>query len=317
MIPGLLYQRVWSLTLVPNGQPAAVYGSEGTRPSDVRVVFDVTRTLSGTKANKAKFAIGNLTSDNRNNILPGTMVILRAGYVASSGIVFRGYVSKVVSRQDGPDVVTELECEDGGPQLLYGTVQLSYSAPVMLSRVLQDVARGLSVELGGIAFALEGQIVQGIPKHQYKRLVKSGPCREILDYLLKPRGMTWSIQCGTLLIQNVKGVVNLVAEVLSKETGMLGVPSRTPTGVSCMALLNPRLTPGCAVRVLSQNPGVSGDFRAVRCVYKGDTEGNEWSVNIDGQALLAPLAPVPTTQQADYADAEVGEDADPEAGLEP
>ena len=306
----LLFNRAWSLDIVPPGRTEGVrYTNTGDFANNLRLQFDIERTLAST-ANKGKFQLTNLTADNRSNLAQGSVVILRAGYVGATGIVFQGYVKKVESTQAGQDVVTTIECGDGEPFITYGHVHLSYAKTVSLAQVLQDVAKTLKVTLGGQVYEVAGHVIQGIPNVTFPRLSKSGKTKKVLDDLLLPRGLHWSIQCGNLLIQNAKGVVNLFAEVLSIDTGMLDSPSRSTTGVKVKSLLNPRLVPGAAIRVVSANAACNGDFRAIKCTYKGDSEGGEWSVDIEGQPLLAPLAPVPTTQKKDQFQQSVYEDSE-------
>lgn len=294
-----LFGRSWSVEISPPGaKVAARYGTLGPRPSDVHMTFDVERTL-GSDANKGKVVLTNLTPDNRNNIVQGTNVTLRAGYGGQPGIIFQGFVRKVESSGEGPDVTTTLECGDGAPYITYGHVHLSYSTTVTLDRVLVEVARQLNVELGGQAYAVGGVVVQNVPRKTYPRLVKSGKTKTVLDGLLHPLGLVWSIQCGTLLIQNKRGRINLQAIVLSPQTGMVDTPTRTDAGVRVRALLNPRLVPGCAVQVRSANRATSGNFRAVKCTYRGDSDVGDWTVDIEGGALYGPLAPVATTQKKD------------------
>ena len=294
-----LFGRSWALDITPPGvEKGARYGTLGNRPSDVHLTFDIERTL-GSDANKGKFTLTNLTPDNRNNIVQGSNVILTAGYVGNVGIVFQGFVRKVESAQSGADVVTSLECGDGEPYITYGHLNLSYSEPTTLAQVLLDVSRTLRVELGGQVYKSLGNVVQNLPPVTYPRLVLHGKTKRALDGLLHPLGLVWSIQCGTLLVQNDKGRINLRAIVLSPTTGLVDMPTRTDAGVRARALLNPSLVPGCAVQVVSKNQAVCGNFRVVKASYKGDSDAGDWTVDLEGGALLGPLAPVATTQKTD------------------
>lgn len=289
----LLFTRAWTLDIVAPGKTkGARYGTEGVNPSELHMTFDIERTLAST-SNKGKFVLYNLAPDNSSNIAQGAVVILRAGYSGNLGIVFQGVVRKTEVTQNANNVTTSIECGDGDPFITYGHLSKTYKGTVSLAQVLLDISERLNVELGGQVYKTTGNIVQGIPDKSYSRLVLHGKVKSALDRLLHPLGMAWSIQCGVLLIQNQKGLLRLRATVLSPETGLVETPSRTNTGVKCKSLLNPRIVPGSAIQIAAANPAVNGNFRCIRCAYKGDTTGADWTVEVDGQGILGPLAPVP------------------------
>jgi hypothetical protein len=310
-----LYGRTWSLTLVPPGKTqGAAYGTQAGN-SNLRMTFDLERTLSST-SNKGKFGLYNLNPENRANIVQGTNVFLRAGYGDELGTIFQGFVRKVENSLQGPDVVTSIECGDGDPYITYGHLNFSWSETVSLAQILEYICSKLSVTIGGQVYAAKGKIIQGLPDATFPRYKLHGKVKTELEKLLHPFGLLWSVQCGVLLIQNSKGLVHLTATYLSKDTGLLDVPTRTDTGVRCRSLLNPRIVPGSAIAIASYDLAASGNFRCIKCTYKGDSEGTDWSVEVEGQALLGPLAPVPTAQgkqkvqQSVYDDPDDPEDAE-------
>lgn len=313
----VLFGRAWSLDIIASGkEKGARYGSEGLADSELRLTFDLERTLAS-NANKGKFTLYNLTPDNRNSIKQGATVILRAGYQETTGIIFQGFVRTVTVTQTGGDIMTAIDCGDGEPYITYGFVNHTFAETATLADVLEYICTRLNVTMGGQLYAVNGRMVQGLPNVSLPRYVLHGKVKHALDDLLKPYDVDWSIQCGSLLVQNKKGMVRLQATLLSADTGMIDVPTRTDTGVKFKSLLNPNIVPGSAVQISSIDPANNGNFRCIKCVYKGDTDAADWSVEVDASELLGPLAPVPTASgKQPAAQATVFEDPDEQEEME-
>jgi hypothetical protein len=302
-----LYGRKWALAITtPGTQNALEFRSAVTSGAPLRFAFQIDRTLHS-DSNKAKFTLSNLTREHRGLIGPGSTVVLRAGYDKIYDIVFRGTVATVTNNIDGGEVVTEIDAGDGEIYLQTSHVHLSYKSTVTLARVLQDICKRLTLTINGQTYTYSDHIVQRVPRVTLGRRAISGPVKTVLNELLHPLGMSWSIQCGTLIIQNDQGIINLSAQVLSAKTGLIGTPSKTKTGLTIRSLLLPTIAPGLAVQLESQQRELNGNYRIVSAKYAGDTHGAEWSVEAEAQPLTYPLAfYVKETSQEDFDAAQQG-----------
>ncbi|WP_243466096.1 baseplate hub protein [Sodalis glossinidius] len=59
--------------------------------------------------------------------------------------------------------------------------------------------------------------------------------------------------------------------VLSQETGMVGSPEKTDSGLKITCLLNPTLRIGALVRVRSILPSFDGDYKITELTHTGDS----------------------------------------------
>ena len=69
-------------------------------------------------------------------------------------------------------------------------------------------------------------------------------------------------------------------------TGLVGSPEPGDKGiVKADALIQPNLNPGQKFQLEAAE--INGLFRIQRCVYNGDTWGNEWNVSLEGKPIAA------------------------------
>jgi hypothetical protein len=108
----------------------------------------------------------------------------------------------------------------------------------------------------------------------------SGASKDILDTLIKREGLEWNIQDGELFVMPTAQQKNEVA-VISKDSGLLGMPIRREKGIEFESLLNPLIKPNVTVRIKSK-VGTARDidelFVVKRAVYVGDTREGDWLV---------------------------------------
>lgn len=302
--PGVvyLYNRRYQLELLNAGTASGVkYGNLDGQLS-LRVQFEIERDFSS-NADKAKITVFNLAPASRNGIARGTIVRLRAGYLSQCDLLFSGYIAKVHTEQQGPDVVTTMECGDGEPLLVYGALNLSYLSAVPLAQVLQDIAAQLSLTIGGAVVEIMPGVIKGIPNEKIPGgSVFTGSVRNALDLLLKTQLIDWAIQNGKLLIMPRFATTYVSAVVLSKTTGLIGVPGIAEDFVTFSSLLNTNIAPGCLVQLATKNEALSGFYKVRKATYQGDTFDAAWNVNCEAEPLAQPLPYVnaPSAQGSNF-----------------
>lgn len=316
-----LFGRCWSLTIIPRAGASAIqYSSSPNQGQPLRFEFDVKRTLHSA-SNKGKIRLTNLSAASAALIDLGARVELRCGYGSFAddyaSLVFVGDVMDKTTELQGSDFITELECADGEILLQNAVVAVSFRSKTPLAQVIQAIAKQLRVDISGQVFAPSQMVAQRLPTGSVDRFVYAGPAKKALDDLLGPRGIQWSIQNGSLLLQAQEGIIKLQATVLSAQTGLLEKPKASKKGVEFKSLLQASIEPGSAVTIVSSATEASGNFRVVEVTYKGDTHGNEWSCEGLGSELTYPLAAyvAPTEQTGDPAQASSDVDADTEGEI--
>lgn len=311
-----LFSRTYAFAMgAPNQTSALQYSNVQTTvngeklpPSPLRVSFDIDKNLAGT-ANKSKFEIYNLALQTRNQIRAGYIVRMQAGYRGLMNTIFVGNVDMKGAKTErkGADMITSLECGEGESTIVMSRLDKSYPPGTNLYQVLQDISQAMNLNDvttdGGVSVGT----ILGIPSSTYGRgITIHGTCKDNLDKLLKPAGLRWSIQNGSLCIVPVKAydgtqaiIVSSGAEfdpvsgvtkfVQSKATGLIGTPSKTDYFTEFTSLLNPNIVPGCLVYLNCENTSLNGFYKVMRAHYEGDTHDNKWQVRCEA-------TPIPNNQ---------------------
>lgn len=279
MMPSSLYGRRYELVLGTLAQrEMAVYGNSpgtpGRRPSFLRVEFDLEKT-SLSASNKGVIRITNMSVANRQNMRPGMIVSLSAGYDSQMQLLFLGGVTKVDMSRQGSELVTELEVGDAESTISQTTFDKSYPKGTRLAQVLSDMAVAMQVPTASAPTGSRFKVAVGVPNFAFsKGLTLHGPIRLSLSKLCKTFGLEWSLQSGALQIVPLMHHTGETAEAISPQTGLLGVPSFDGAVCTFGALLNARISPGRLV-FLSSDFAV-GAYRVRKVQYRGDTHGQNW-----------------------------------------
>lgn len=249
------------------------------RFEDLRVVFDVTRSLSRSE-NTAEVVIYNLTKQNRETLVAADRVpvVILAGYV-DTGVeqVFSGLLERVTVEREGADVATRMSSGDGPP----AKIPLRAHAPdADLGAVFGQLVTDLGA--GGIGAGNSRAVQRALRGRSLGSggTTTSEDPREALDQLLIPAGFEASIQAGAIQVAEIGAVVAGTAPVISPATGLEGRASKKERRrVAFKAKIIPGIAPGR--RVVLQSEDVSGTFRVESARWVGDTRGGGWSVEVE------------------------------------
>jgi hypothetical protein len=271
-----LFGRKWRVTIGPPG-------GTGRSWSDLDIRFLVEKSGASTP-NKLKLSIFNLSKDSQQFIeKKGMAVIVEAGYGGEFGQIFTGSLElashekggnhgqkKGERLKDGPDWLTEIDGLDGAKA--WRTVMHESFAPGKTeAEVLRAIAKKMGLTLG----TLKG--LSDEPFRQGRQL--SGAARFQLDALCRSRKLRWSMQDGVLQVLRLGASTGSEAVLLTPETGLVGSPERTETGLRLTSLLRPSINPGQLVKVKSQD--IDGLY-VVECLkHEGDSAGQPWYTHMD------------------------------------
>ncbi len=279
-----LFNRSVSLTLAEY-----VDGSfSQTKPNavvvrDLRAYFVVEKSLEDTP-NTCEITVNNLAEETRTFLQKRPLhVRLDAGYADQLSRLFSGDAILAHSRRDGTEWLSKLQIRDGGRAHRHARVRRSYKTKVDARTALRDVAESMGLKLPK---SLD-DVKELLAKFQ-SGLVLDGPSAEQMTRLLDPYDRQWSIQDGSLQVLASGETRGGEAILISQSTGMIGSPDRSspkkekegPT-LTVETLLDPRLTPGCRIKVESRS--VSGVFRVERVRHVGDTHGQQWTTTVEAK----------------------------------
>jgi len=255
-------------------------GDTGRELSALRVRFDVSMN-DGSTPNSAKIQITNPAPDTISLAQQdGAVARLLVGYASDGGVarlIFHGepIPDGVSERREGVDRVLSIEAQDGRSAYTSTWIDTSYSSEQTASQVFQVLADELGLPLGAYDLGDDERFPSG--------RVLSGPVRTILDDLCGMVGRQWTIRDGTLQVWEAGTTTGEDAILFTPETGLIGSPTKTDTGVEIRALIDPSMRPGRAFRVESE--AISGDYRCSECRFRGDSRGSEFYTEAVGITL--------------------------------
>lgn len=246
--------------------------------SGLRIVFQAQQSLT-TDANPSEIKIFNLSNETIALLKePDAEIFLECGYDGVTSTLTWGNDLEVDTVFEGPDKVTIVKSKDGGKQLAETTVNLKIAEGADLSKVVGDIASKFkditfgSIEksklLGKGVFSTSG--------------VLNGQARETLDELLKPLGISYSIQKGELKISSPSDVPKKVVSI-TPSSGLIGSPEKTKKGVKVKCLLNPAVVPNGFISLTSRD--IFGLYKVTNLTHAGDTHGETWETEIEAETV--------------------------------
>lgn len=291
--------------------------------SAFRIRFDTT-DADEESPNSAIIKVFNLSKNTINQIKGEfSEVVLQAGYEQGNyGVIFRGTIKQLrIGRESPTDTFLEILAADGDVFYTSGIV----SASLAKGATPVDTINALTKEQQGIANKanldslktdkqhtpnIRGQVLFGMARARFRNVAKS------LD-------ASWSIQDGVVTMLDNTGYAEDEVVVVTRNTGLIGIPEQTDGGIKFRCLLNSRLRIGGRVQIdneavtqlMMQDPNAppvqynsyagiqynamlnnDGIYRMLVIEHHGDSRGNDWYSDIvcldfDASDPAAPVNP--------------------------
>lgn len=279
-------------------------GGEGLDLSDFRFEFSVRRGDSETP-NRADIRVFNLARDTANRIADEYLrVVLSAGYSGASGLLFDGQLIQARQGRETPvDTTLELTCADGDKAYNFSFVNQTLAAGATDADVVAAALKSMG------DYGIKRGYIPDIEGNAYPRgRVLMGRTREILRCTAKDLDMNWSIQDGALTLIPRTSFVPGEINVVTSQTGMIGLPTQMKNYILVKMLLNPRIRIGSVImlendsiqryefglgiRDLAKNgfdalsnrlnnpEGKYGYYRVMVADHSGDSRGEGWYTHV-------------------------------------
>lgn len=242
--------RKCELKVEVNPNSAGVTQSTLTIPEDITVEFEISRKFLSSSQN-ATFRIINLSPKTRNLLQKDPYVInenrwavqFRAGYKDTPlALCFNGWVLSATSYRRGQtDMVTELTCTDGSLAQANSFSSITIASGTTARDAILKLARDL--------IRTSGQAIVGqFPQTYTRGRVLHG---NTWSLILQESGNLATIDNGQLKVLNPYEVLSAQIPVINSDSGLLGVPRRTPTSLEFEMLFEPRLLIGQLIELKS------------------------------------------------------------------
>lgn len=282
-----LFNRAWNVTI---GFPGGV----GKSYDSLHVTFDLHKESFGGCTNKSKVEVYNLSQDSRKFFQQkGLQITLKAGYQNLLKTIMIADVTRMVTKRKGPDIVTEFECGEGEKVLSTMYFKKSYPPGTPYYQIIQDIL--VQMQDNGIGIG----VVANLPNTRFNQgRTFATSAKTILDFLLKKANLEWSIFNNQIQILPRNAHSEQATIVLSKASGLIGVPTQKDDGIEFLSLLNPDLTPGAPVQLICgevagqldvynlNQSSISGFYRIRNAHYEGDSHGEKWWVRCEANRIV-------------------------------
>lgn len=232
------------------------------------IEFDINRNTQ-TSTNVGTIRVYNLSKTNQAQIRHDETnydnfksVQLYAGYTDNPPLIFVGTIFHAWSVREGTNLITQMECHDGGYALTNGTVDKTYPKGTFVKDIILDLISTLSKD--GLTLGAVGDFPGSLDKAN----TYSGNTINIL------RDLTG----GALFIDNAKVYAlkdneNILGTlpVITSTTGLLGTPVRQQSYINFDMLFEPNLIAGQKVVLQSERnvDNINGTYKVNSLHHKG------------------------------------------------
>ena len=247
----------------------------------IRITFSGSKSVAG-GLNRIDLEVYNLAEDKRLAIAEdpeedkNTSLQLSVGYGTNLEPLFRGTIYRAENARDGAEIITSIECVDGGFDYQFSETDRTVAAGAdPVTAILKDMPN-----------TERGFIRQRQPLQRPK--VMSGRSARELDKIVEDDEF-WFILDGRLNIiqegQSIGGTIPLV----SPATGLLETPTREQQIVTFRTQFNPSVKAGGLLELESTlAPQMNGAYQARTITYDGDLDGDSWEMEVEAHSTTRP-----------------------------
>lgn len=237
----------------------------------LRVTFSIKKTLSS-NPNAAEISIYNLNDSNRNLIATKQYHLLELSVCYKDDmlrLIFCGDIINVENKLNDKDIITVLRCGDGYKAFTEKTIIKTVAKGQTDNDLLNEAANSFGIQKGSINLPNDRVLPRG--------KVMMCDTREVMHEIAINQNADWFIQDGQLfIIPKNKGLANNQGWVISRTTGMIGIPQKNNEEVEVKTLCNPHYKVGSIVRIESRVSECNGDYKIKSIEHNGDLYGSNW-----------------------------------------
>lgn len=258
-------------------------GAKAFRFEGVRIAFQITKSNEPTP-NSGSISLWNLADFSRDKIKNiGDAIELEAGYVqddVGGRLTVNADVVDIQTEKQGTDIITIVTLGDGVEYLKTIKGAYSFKEGASVKDIITKIAKAEGITLKSLGGIADAAYANGFSE--------MGPLGQILNKLVGKLGAQWSFQNNELQVAPKLGHNGSPVFKLSKDTGMVGIPTRdvdtsgiTPApqsdGWKVVALLRPEIGPGDRVEIESDIADARGVYHVKEVTHSGDTHGSDFT----------------------------------------
>lgn len=267
----------------PDGSPALINVDQtgtafpsrfpdGTIGFRIRGKVDKVAAVTSATPNPIELEIYNLGPDSRALLSKtNNLIVVEAGYGNSPQQIFQGNIMWGRTHKVGPDYITKIQAADGLFAFQNARVDTSFQKGVQPNQLINTLIgslKGAGVTAG---------IIQGVPNQGYNQgIVLSGRTVDLLKDVCERSNLQFSIQDGNVLILPYGGDKGTPAQLISPETGLIGIPeirAADATGAATLLSFKTLMMPtmGLFQKVILQSKFINGIYTTAKLVHDFDS----------------------------------------------
>lgn len=281
-----LFDRAWRLRVAPVVQTTAGLPPEGGLDlSELDIEFNVRKSLKPGKPNTCDLRLWGLEKQTQLVLqsAKALQVVLEAGYVGSTELIFSGQVRHSYTRRTGAAHETYLETGSSEKDMAAAGIKATYNTSLTVQEAFKEIGATLAVDFPGLDTSVAATLGMFNP---LGGTIHRSTAR-ILDDICLSANLEWTIQDGVLQILQKNQPNRKQQTLISEDSGMIGSPSINHKGEMVVtSLIVPGVNPGSPVRV--EGESIKDNFRVESVHYQGDTSpgGNRpWYAKITGSSV--------------------------------
>lgn len=189
-------------------------------------------------------------------------------------VVFQGSINAAYGDMNGqPDGIFVVGAFSGLQEAIASTTPLSLRGPVDVASAMSSLAtsQGLAFQNYGVTAKLPTTYLPGTPRDQIKALAEHA-------------NISHTIEANVLVIWPAGAARGDQVPLVSAETGMIGYPQYTDTGIQVSTLYNPNISFGVNVEVQSVLKAATGRFNVYGVAHDlvSEDPGGAWDTHFKG-----------------------------------
>jgi len=229
------------------------------------IQIEIKKQISG-KPNEGAVQIYNLSQKTEDQIRDnGIRIRVLAGHDGKPILLHDGDIRRVERDRGEVDRITTISLGGNTVKLRQALFNQSYSGQVAVKQIAQD-----AISSFGIASADIDQIPDDAFLYDFSFTGKTGI---LLDKILNPLNIQW-FEDDNFIRFSARGKALEDVVVLNKNSGLIGSPSVTDSGVKFKSVLNGRITLNNRIKIESEL--VNGVYKVSQILHKGDNREGEF-----------------------------------------
>jgi len=285
--------------------------------SQLRIKFYV-RQSSVQSLNSAEFRVYNMKKDTAQLVAGKNSefkaIKLDAGYQDNCANIYKGSIIHTRTGRENPvNTYADFYCRDGDQGYNWGIVNKTFAAGSTQRDHVDEILKVLK------PFGITEGTIKGLSDQKYPRpVVLYGMARDTMRIISRSNEAAWYILNNKLFHIPYQDPGEGDAFKLNANTGLIGMPQETQTGIVVTALINPQFAVGKQLIIdeksiqrapwglnygdtinnlkLDQLGTSDGVYKIFSIEWRGDTHETEWYATMVCHGAISGTPPASSTK---------------------